>query len=69
MKQKLNYTIISSESILYRVGRFVWLVEGNTVSLTKDGHKLIQSINLFTYSDFDSADDAAYKMALKQARY
>lgn len=52
----------------YRVGPFVWTVDGNSVILTKDVLGNIISVNVYTYKNAEVAGEAAYNMAYRQAR-
>jgi hypothetical protein len=51
----------------YIAGSFHYTVEGNTVLLTKDTPRGIESIDLYVYASDDAADEAAHKMAHRQA--
>ena len=54
----------------YRVGPFVWSIDGRDVIVTKDvaGTPLVNTIAMYTYQSHDDAIDNAYRMAYKQSR-
>lgn len=51
----------------YRVKSFHWRVEDGEVIVTKDTAGGHQNINMFSYKDFETAAEAAWKMAVLQA--
>jgi len=52
----------------YRVGPFTWTVEDDVVFVQKDSGKSFESIASYTYKDFETAAEMAWKMARRQAR-
>jgi hypothetical protein len=51
----------------YHAGKFHYSIEDNTVLVTKDTNRGIETINLYTYKNYDQAETAAYRMAKLQA--
>lgn len=47
---------------------FVWTVEDNTVLVTKNTQGGIVTVGQLTYKDYESAAEAAYKLACRQCR-
>lgn len=51
----------------YKVGNFHWVVDGNSVVVTKDTPTGIENVGIYSYKNFEQAGENAYNMALKQA--
>jgi hypothetical protein len=65
MRKEPTYTDNGS-IFVYHAGRFHYSIEGNTVLVTKDTKRGIETINLYTYKDYEQAESAGYKMAKLQ---
>ena len=52
----------------FKVGKFSWVVDGNSVIVTKDTPDgLFENVAVYEYKNFNQASDSAYRMAVKQA--
>lgn len=53
----------------YKAGKFVYTTDDNTVLVTKNTHTGIETVELYKYADEDTADEMAYRMAVKTAKF